>query len=93
MAASLACMQKQRVGLSELHDMMRMIPLDSSRNKCCLIFSYYMMNLLSHEVWTDDGWKLLNEPITFPSFNFTMANMCPSKRKPTLQVKSYYWDN
>ena len=20
-------------------------------------------------------------------------NMCPSKRKPTLQVKSYYWDN
>ena len=19
--------------------------------------------------------------------------MCPSKRKPTLQVKSYYWDN
>ena len=33
------------------------------------------MNLLSHEVWNDDGWKLLNEPIAFPSFNFTMANM------------------
>ena len=22
-----------------------------------------------------------------------IANMCPSKRKSTLQVKSYYWDN
>ena len=22
-----------------------------------------------------------------------MYYMCPSKRKPTLQVKSYYWDN
>ena len=21
------------------------------------------------------------------------SHMCPSKRKPTLQVKSYYWDN
>ena len=22
-----------------------------------------------------------------------LSHMCPSKRKPTLQVKSYYWDN
>ena len=24
---------------------------------------------------------------------FISKLMCPSKRKPTLQVKSYYWDN
>ena len=22
-----------------------------------------------------------------------LDNMCPSKRKPTLKVKSYHWDN
>ena len=34
------------------------------------------MDLLSHEIWNSDGWKLISDPITCtPSFNFTLANM------------------
>ena len=34
------------------------------------------MDFLSHEVWTGNNWRLINEPFMYtPSFNFTRANM------------------
>ena len=33
-------------------------------------------------------WSVVSDEIVLD-----FSNMCPSKRKLTLQVKSYYWDN